>query len=124
MAQFYAQVFNYPKLEASIKKLVALAPDQPEPRYDLAALQAILGNSTEALQNLKIALDMSAERLTKTPVPRPSRRRPHGQSPRPPALPAPIPKTRPAPVINTAAPVAQAFRLLVVSWGPLLLNAS
>jgi tetratricopeptide (TPR) repeat protein len=67
IAQFFAQVGDYAKLETAIKKLVSLAPDQPEPRYDLSALQAIMGNQTEALQNLKIALDMSAKRLAKDP---------------------------------------------------------
>jgi len=67
IAQYLAQIGSYDRLETAIKKLVSLAPDQPEPRYDLAALQAIKGNSTEALQNLKIALDMSAKRLAKNP---------------------------------------------------------
>jgi tetratricopeptide (TPR) repeat protein len=67
VAQYYAQLTDYPKLETAIKKLVSLAPDQPEPRYDLAALQAITGDSAEALTNLKTAFDMSAQRLAKNP---------------------------------------------------------
>ena len=67
IANYYATLGNYPKLEMSIKKMVSLAPDQPEPRYDLGALQAIMGNQAEALQNLKTALDMSAKRLAKDP---------------------------------------------------------
>jgi hypothetical protein len=70
IAQYYAQMGNYGKLETAIKKLVSLATDQPEPRYDLAALQAIMGNQTESLQNLKMALDMSAQRLAKNPAAR------------------------------------------------------
>ncbi len=70
MAQYFAQLGNFAKLEATIKKMVGLAPDQPEPRYDLAALQAITGEQTEALQNLKLALDMSAQRLAKNPAAR------------------------------------------------------
>ncbi len=67
IAQYLAQLGNYAKLETALKKMVALAPDQPEPLYDLAALQAILGDQTESLKNLKNALDMSAKRLAKNP---------------------------------------------------------
>jgi len=67
IAQYFAQINDFAKLETALKKLVSLAPDQPEPRYDLAALQAILGKQTESLTNLKEALDMSAKRLAKDP---------------------------------------------------------
>jgi len=67
IAQHYAELGNLAKLETAVKTLVRLAPDQPESRYDLAALQAYTGQSTEALQNLKIALDLSAQRLAKDP---------------------------------------------------------
>jgi tetratricopeptide (TPR) repeat protein len=67
IAQIYAQMGNYSKLEGAIRKLASLAPDQPEPLYDLAALQTLTGNSTEALQNLKLALDLNAKRLAQTP---------------------------------------------------------
>ena len=67
IAQFYAQLGSYGKLETAIKKMVSLDPEQPEPRYDLAALQAIMGNTAESLQNLKKALDLSAKRLAKDP---------------------------------------------------------
>jgi hypothetical protein len=50
--------------------MVSLAPDQPEPLYDLAALQAITGKQTETLQNLKIALNISTQRLAKNPAAR------------------------------------------------------
>ena len=62
-AQYFAQVSNLPKLESALKKLVALAPDQPEPLYDLAALQAITGQTPVSLSNLKLALQMSTQRL-------------------------------------------------------------
>lgn len=67
VAQYLAQIGDLHGLEPAIKKLVSLSPDVPEPRYDLAALQTILGNKTEALQNLKAALDMSAQRLARDP---------------------------------------------------------
>jgi tetratricopeptide (TPR) repeat protein len=67
IAQNLAQMGNLVKLETAIQKMADLAPDQPEPRYDLAALQAILGNRTEAMSNLALALDESAKRLAKNP---------------------------------------------------------
>ncbi len=68
MAQIAAQSGDMPKLEISLQKLVSLAPDQPEPHYDLAALYAILGKTSEALQNLQASLDLSAKRLATNPA--------------------------------------------------------
>ncbi len=67
VAQYFSQLNNYPKLETALKKRASLSPDQPEPRCDLAALQAIMGNQAEALQNLKTALDLNTQRLAKNP---------------------------------------------------------
>ena len=68
IAQSFAGMGNLGKLETAIQKLVVLAPDQPEPRYDLAALQAIGGRTTEALQNLKISLEASTKRIVSNPT--------------------------------------------------------
>ena len=62
-AQYFAQAGNLPKLETALKKLVALAPGQPEPLYDLAALQAVTGQAPVALENLKSVLQLSARRI-------------------------------------------------------------
>jgi tetratricopeptide (TPR) repeat protein len=70
IAQYFAGLGNLTQLETALKKLVDLAPGQPEPRYDLAALQAISGRSAEALQNLKTALDQSTARLAANPAAR------------------------------------------------------
>ena len=70
MAQIAAQLGDMPKLEILLQKLVSLAPDQPEPHYDLAALYAILGKSSQALQNLQVSLDLSAKRLATNPAAR------------------------------------------------------
>jgi tetratricopeptide (TPR) repeat protein len=67
LAQFYSQTFNFPKLEESLEKLTVLAPDQPESRYDLAALEAFLGKTNESLAALKPALELSARRLKTNP---------------------------------------------------------
>ena len=68
MAQIAAQMGDMPKLEILLQKLVSLAPDQPEPHYDLAALYAILGKTSAALQNLQASLDLSAKRLATNPT--------------------------------------------------------
>ena len=70
IASYYSQFANMPKLEQALVKLAALAPDQPEPRYDLAALQAYLGETAPALTNLKTALDLSAARIKADPTKR------------------------------------------------------
>ncbi len=67
IANYYSQIGNIPKLETALEKLAALAPDQPEPQYDLAALQAYLGQTVPALTNLQRALALSAVRLKTNP---------------------------------------------------------
>jgi len=70
IAQYSAQLGNYAMLETTLKKLVSLAPGQPEPLYDLAALEAITGQPTQSLQNLQASLTMSAQRLATNPAAR------------------------------------------------------
>jgi tetratricopeptide (TPR) repeat protein len=67
IAQYCAQLGDLPRCQKAIEKLVALAPDQPEPHYDLAALDAVLGRSPAAMQELKMALDLNARRLAANP---------------------------------------------------------
>jgi len=63
IAQCYAQMGNLQKLEGVIEKLTALVPQQPEPWYDLAALEAVLGKPDQAIGNLTRSLELSAQRL-------------------------------------------------------------
>ena len=67
IAQYCAQLGDLPRCQKAIEKLVALAPDQPEPHYDLAALDAVLGRSPAAMQELKTALDLNSRRLAADP---------------------------------------------------------
>ena len=68
VAQYFAQLGNYTKLQSALEKMVELSHDQPEPRYDLAALQAMLGRSEESLTNLRIALAASAKQRATNPA--------------------------------------------------------
>ncbi|HEX3857450.1 MAG TPA: hypothetical protein VHY30_09160, partial [Verrucomicrobiae bacterium] len=70
MAQIAAATGNFPKLESILKKLVSVLPNQPEPLYDLAALDAITGKNDEALKNLRASIDLSSHRLLTNPAAR------------------------------------------------------
>ncbi len=68
IAQIYAKMGNLTKLVAVLQKIVTLIPDQPEPWYDLAALNTILGKPDQALQSLHKSLDLNAQRLKSNPT--------------------------------------------------------
>jgi thioredoxin-like negative regulator of GroEL len=70
MAQICAAIGDLPELEIVLQKLVALQPDQPEARYDLAALEAFTGKTNDALKNLGISIDLSSKRLLTNPAAR------------------------------------------------------
>jgi tetratricopeptide (TPR) repeat protein len=67
VAQLFAQMGNYPKLDAALEKLVKLVPESPEAWYDLAAIKASLGNSAEALKALARTLELDQKRRSADP---------------------------------------------------------
>ena len=68
VAQFFGQMANITGFEKALRKLVSLAPDLPEHRYNLAAVEAITGRTTEALADLKTSVDLNAKRLATNPA--------------------------------------------------------
>ncbi len=70
IAGYYSQLQNLPRLLGALQKLADLAPTEPEPHYDLAALEAYLGQTAPALTNLQVALDLNAKRLKINPAAR------------------------------------------------------
>jgi tetratricopeptide (TPR) repeat protein len=70
IAQKYAEMGNLTKLEEVLQKIVAIVPDQPEPWYDVAALDVMLGKPDQGLQNLGKSLDLSAQRIKGNPTAR------------------------------------------------------
>ena len=68
IAQKFVELGNLTKLEGVLQKIVTLVPDQPEPWYDLAALEAVLGKPDPALQSLHKSLDLNARRLKSNPA--------------------------------------------------------
>jgi tetratricopeptide (TPR) repeat protein len=70
IANKYAEMGNLTKLEVVLQKIVAIVPDQPEPWYDMAALEIMLGKPDQGLQNLSRSLDLSTQRLKSNPTAR------------------------------------------------------
>ena len=72
LAQLYSSMgigyFN--KLEDALQKLASLAPEsvKPEAYYDLASIKAMTGKTSEALDSLRIAMDLNAKRLKADPT--------------------------------------------------------
>ena len=67
IAQIYSQAGNLAKLEGALRKLVAISNNVPEPRFDLARLEATMGETDQAIKDLQISLDLSKARRKADP---------------------------------------------------------
>ncbi len=67
IANAYVQLGLYARAEPALTRLVKLMPDSPEVWYDLAGAQAAQSKTPEALQTLKVALQLSQQRHTADP---------------------------------------------------------
>jgi len=64
-ANYYAQMGAVAKIENALQLLVKKTPDNPEGRFDLAAILAYQNKTTQALDALSNALQQNAARLTR-----------------------------------------------------------
>jgi tetratricopeptide (TPR) repeat protein len=62
-AELYRQLNNHAKLETALRKVVQLAPDEPEGWYNLAATEATLSKPSQAMNTLRRALELNQQRL-------------------------------------------------------------
>ncbi len=67
VAQQYAALRDFPKLEAALERLTRLAPNSPEAWYDLSAIRAVEGKAAESVTALRTALDLGAQHLKQDP---------------------------------------------------------
>jgi tetratricopeptide (TPR) repeat protein len=67
VAMAVAQLQDYNRLGKALSKMVVLEPEEPDARCNLAALESITGHRTEALADLKLALELSAKRRAQDP---------------------------------------------------------
>jgi tetratricopeptide (TPR) repeat protein len=66
-ANLFAQLGQIAKVEECLAALLRVAPDNPEGRYDLAAVQSLQNKTTQALETLRSALEQSSNRLERDP---------------------------------------------------------
>jgi tetratricopeptide (TPR) repeat protein len=64
VAQGYAQMNNWPRLEKTLLKLTAITPESPEAWFDLAAVKATLGKP-DFLESLARAMDLNNARMAR-----------------------------------------------------------
>jgi thioredoxin-like negative regulator of GroEL len=62
-AQFFADTRQFSELEIGLKKLTVTVPNEPEARYDLARVEAVLKKYDDAITDLQTAIRLSDLRL-------------------------------------------------------------
>jgi tetratricopeptide (TPR) repeat protein len=67
VANAYVQLGQYQRVEPALRRLAALMPDRAEVWYDLAGAQTALGKYAEAMQSLRMSLELSQRRLALDP---------------------------------------------------------
>ncbi len=65
VVQAYVQMQNLPKVATTLSKYVKLAPDQPDAWYNLAKTEAALGKNPDALEHLRVAMQLNKTLLAK-----------------------------------------------------------
>jgi tetratricopeptide (TPR) repeat protein len=68
VVQAYVDLKEWPRLEGALVKLTQLAADSPEAWYDLAALEANVGKTNDALTSLRRSSQNNARRLAQNPT--------------------------------------------------------
>ena len=66
-ANLYAKLGQIAKVESALVALLRASPNNPEGRYDLAAIQALQSKTSDALASLRLALEQNAARLKTDP---------------------------------------------------------
>lgn len=66
-AQIYNEMNQLSKVAQALARLVKMSPNSPEAWFDLAGVQAVLNQPTQALLSLSEALKRNAQRLAQTP---------------------------------------------------------
>jgi len=66
-AQIYNEMNQLSKVEQALARLVKMSPNSPEAWFDLAGVQAVLNQPTQALLSLSEALKRNSQRLAQTP---------------------------------------------------------
>ena len=61
--KYYSQWGMLPRVEVGMRRFVMIQPDNPEAHYDLAAIEAMGGKATQALDSLRTAIRLSNQRL-------------------------------------------------------------
>ena len=65
--KYYSQWGMLPKVEVAMRRFVLLQPENPEAHYDLAAIEALGGKPTQALDSLATAIRFSNQRRLANP---------------------------------------------------------